>query len=186
MPLTLEDRVQVGGYTTKEAIRYHGFLTLGILLERAWSRQTTWNISQVATISFVVAELNRKGAYATSFAGNLPGMDIIASNVEKTRKAFIQVKTKITGTWQTTNNKGMKRNPAPNDRNFWVFVDIKPENPDYYIVPEWWIQNDIHEACEKDPRKLKENKAQTKAEHHSIGDDRIRKWKDRWDILRLF
>ena len=43
---------------------------------------------------FVAAELNRHGAYASPWAGNLPGIDIVAMNASQEKPAFIQVKTK--------------------------------------------------------------------------------------------
>ena len=43
---------------------------------------------------FVAAELNRRGAYASPWAGNLPGIDIVAMNAEQDARAYIQVKTK--------------------------------------------------------------------------------------------
>jgi hypothetical protein len=61
-------------------------------------------------------------------------------------------------------------------------VDLlnKKLQPDYYIVPEWWIKNDMYEA-----HLAYEVKLPLEAGHHSISLDRIGKWKDRWDILGL-
>ena len=43
---------------------------------------------------FVAAELNRRGAYASPWAGNLPGIDIVAMNAGQEKTAYIQVKAK--------------------------------------------------------------------------------------------
>jgi Holliday junction resolvase-like predicted endonuclease len=43
---------------------------------------------------FVVAELNKRGAFAVPFAGNMPKIDIIACNSNESRTAYIQVKAK--------------------------------------------------------------------------------------------
>ena len=43
---------------------------------------------------YVAAELNRRGAYASPFSGNVPGIDIVATDDGLERRAYIQVKTK--------------------------------------------------------------------------------------------
>ena len=37
----------------------------------------------------------------------------------------------------------------PVERDFWIFVDIGCEPPMFYIVPAWWIANDIYEIHQK-------------------------------------
>jgi len=58
--------------------------------------------------------------------------------------------------------------------------------PEFYIMPEWWIANDIHE---RHAAYLKRYGGKRKhggdSTHHSINLDRIAQWKDRWDILGL-
>jgi Holliday junction resolvase-like predicted endonuclease len=46
---------------------------------------------------FVVAELNKRGAFAVPFAGNMPKIDLIACNHDQSRTIHIQVKTKRGG-----------------------------------------------------------------------------------------
>ncbi len=46
---------------------------------------------------FVVAELNKRGAYAVTFAGNMPKIDLMACNQDQSRTIHIQVKTKRGG-----------------------------------------------------------------------------------------
>ena len=53
---------------------------------------------------FVVAELNKRGAFAVPFAGNMPKIDLIACNHDESRTVHIQVKTKRGGkTWHFIN-----------------------------------------------------------------------------------
>jgi hypothetical protein len=120
---------------------------------------------------YVAAELNRRGAYAVTFAGNMP---------------MIQVKTRRKGTWHSNNKEGKKSNRKPNETKFWIFVDIErnEEPPIFYIVPDWWIRNDIHEKCVAYIKKYKGK--QSSSTHHGIDVKRIERWKDRWDILRIF
>ncbi len=46
---------------------------------------------------FVVAELNKRGAHAVTFAGNMPTIDLMACNHDQSRTVDIQVKTKRGG-----------------------------------------------------------------------------------------
>ena len=43
---------------------------------------------------YVAAELNKRGAYASPFSGNVPGIDIVATDSEREHMVYIQVKTK--------------------------------------------------------------------------------------------
>ena len=43
---------------------------------------------------YVAAELCRRGAYASPFSGNVPGIDILATDDRQEHVAYIQVKTK--------------------------------------------------------------------------------------------
>jgi Holliday junction resolvase-like predicted endonuclease len=138
---------------------------------------------------FAAAELNRRGAYAVTFAGNMPRIDILASNLERTRTVNIQVKSRRSGTWQTSVDEGRKCKRSSNETNFWIFVDLQDEGalPGYYIVPEWWIRNNIYEtnqaylAKHGGSRKINPN-----SKHHGISVKRISQWKDRWDLLKIF
>ena len=57
---------------------------------------------------FVAAELCRRGVYATPFSGNLPGIDILATDDQQEYVAYIQVKTKQTARqhWQASLRQG--------------------------------------------------------------------------------
>ena len=52
---------------------------------------------------FVVGELNKRGAFAVPFAGNMPKIDILACNSDESRTVYIQVKTKRSGkSWHSS------------------------------------------------------------------------------------
>jgi len=52
---------------------------------------------------FVAAELNKRGAYAVTFAGNMPKIDLLACNADQSRTVQIQVKTKKGGrSWHSS------------------------------------------------------------------------------------
>jgi hypothetical protein len=150
------------------------------------------NPQQVARAGehLVAAELHRRGAYAVTFAGNMPRIDIVASNLEQTRTVMLQVKTKRSGTWQASTRSGIPREAVPEELRFWVFVDIHKDPatpPAYYVVPEWWIQNDIydvHQAYLK--RHGGVRRSGSGSTHHAIPRSRIAEWEGAWDQLGIF
>lgn len=139
---------------------------------------------------FVVAELNKRGAFAVPFAGNMPDIDLIACNQNRKRTVHIQVKTKRGGrTWHSSTNHGAKMHPPRDETNFWVFVDLGDlkTSPRYWVVPDWWIKNDIYNAHQdylaKHGGKRPNNSDST---HHAIEEKRLIDWHERWDILGIF
>jgi hypothetical protein len=148
------------------------------------------NPQQVARAGehFVAAELHRRGAYAVPFAGNMPEIDILASDVSQSRTVAIQVKTKRSGAWQTTLREWTSRVPEVAETRFWVFVDLhgSEAQPDYFIVPEKWIQDDIQRAHGEYLKRHGGQRARTPtSKHHAIRPSRIEEWRDRWDLLRI-
>jgi len=136
---------------------------------------------------FVAAELHRRGAYAVTFSGNMPNIDVLASDAEHGRQAAIQVKTKTSGTWHTSTERGAVRTEADADNRFWVLVDIGRDPappPAYFIVPEWWIRNHIHERYQaylashggQRPRN-------PRSTHFAIKPRDVEQWRDRWELL---
>jgi hypothetical protein len=136
---------------------------------------------------FVAAELHRRGAYAVTFSGNMPNIDILASDTEQKRTVAIQVKTKTTGTWHTTILRGAPRTENAEEDRFWILVDIgqDPERPPgYWIVPEWWIVNHIHVRYQEKPRGAWSRNPDSK--HFAIIPKNVEQWRDRWDLLAIF
>jgi Holliday junction resolvase-like predicted endonuclease len=150
------------------------------------------NPQQVAQAGehLVAAELHRRGAYAVTFAGNMPEIDILASDRAQTKTVAIQVKAKRTGTWHAKLREWTKRSNQVAAARFWVFVDlhVDPESrPDFYIVRERWIQADIDRAhAAYLARHGGVRPRTTGSTHHAITRARIAKWKDRWDLLGIF
>ena len=150
------------------------------------------NPQQVARAGehLVAAELHRRGAYAVTFAGNMPRIDIVASNLEQTRTVMLQVKTKRSGTWQASTRSGIPREAVPEEQRFWVFVDIHKDPsayPSYYVVPEWWIQKDIYSAHQAYLKRHGGTRSRTPGStHHAIPRSRIAEWADCWSQLGIF
>jgi Holliday junction resolvase-like predicted endonuclease len=136
--------------------------------------------------NFVAAEIHRRGGYAVTFSGNMKGIDLLASDTEHKRIISIQVKTKTAGTWQTSIKHGKKQTKPDAVTQFWIFVDLGPEQPGYYVVPGWWIENDIDKEHKKYLKAHGGHRAKTDASvHHAIPVKRIAEWKDRWEILEI-
>jgi hypothetical protein len=139
---------------------------------------------------FVAAELNRRGAYAVTFAGNMPRIDILASNADQTRTVRIQVKGtknwRSSPDWQTTIKEGKRGHKPKEVDSYWILVDMKKEQPRYFIMPEYWIRNDIqkaHSAYLK--RHGGKRKINPDSLHHSINLKRVEQWQDKWEILDI-
>jgi hypothetical protein len=121
----------------------------------------------------------------------MPKIDVLASDKEQTRTVSIQIKTKsgMSQNWQTSIAAGHPRDPNPDETRFWVLVDLKRpgESPGYYIIPEWWMQNDIYTAHQGFLESHGGARPRTQdSTHHSINPKRVEEWRDRWDILRIF
>ncbi len=142
---------------------------------------------------FVVAELNKRGAHAVTFAGNMPKIDLMACNWNQSRTVHIQVKTKRGGrTWHASIRDGESIQP-PEDPSreivFWIFVDLGDSSsaPRYWVVPDWWIRNDIYHAhqayLDGHGGKRAHNPDST---HHAIDEARLTDWQGQWQILGIF
>ena len=99
-------------------------------------------------------------------------------------QVLLFVTSRRTGDWQSDIRKGRQREPQDSEHQFWVFVDLKTWQPKFFVAPEWWVQNDIHETHQA----YLESHGGTRAfnpnsTHHGIKIDRIEKWRDRWDLL---
>jgi hypothetical protein len=137
---------------------------------------------------FVAAEIHRRGGYAATFAGNMPGIDILASDLTDSRRISIQVKTKSSGTWHARYPQDAAEcGEDPAGTSFWIFVDLGSEHPAYFVAPRWWVRNNIWQVhiaylaqYEQKHGRLRESG------HHGIPVSRIGQWRDRWDVLGIF
>lgn len=135
---------------------------------------------------FVAAEIHRRGGYAVTFSGNMRDIDLLASDANHGHVIKIQVKTKTSGTWQTSTKRGRKREDPGEETNYWVLVDLGKEHPEFYVVPSWWMENDIHTAHSKYLADSGGHRVKNDdSTHHAIPVSRIVEWKDRWDVLGI-
>lgn len=97
----------------------------------------------------VAAELSRRGLIATTFTGNVPHYDIIASD-ETGRHVSVQVKASRGPSWQfgnislycdiTFDEKTQlvgKKKPCPVRRLMMVFVRIDEDGNDHFYILSW-------------------------------------------------
>ena len=133
--------------------------------------------------AFVVAEVHRRGGYATAFAGNMPSIDVFASDREQNRFVYIQIKTKTVGDWQTSTKNAIESARIDQEDHFWVLVDIGKSVPEYFIVPRWWIRNWLYEnAKDAMARRLATGSTTT---HARIPPKMVEQWRGAWEELGI-
>jgi hypothetical protein len=135
----------------------------------------------------VAAEIHLRGGYAATFAGNMPGVDLLASDAARTRTVHIQVKTRTSGTWHSNTGRAQARTPTEDELTFWMLVDLIPQRPEFYVVPNWWIENQMYLDYQAFlARNSGTRPVNPKSTHIGIRTDLVAEWKDRWDILGIF
>ncbi len=77
---------------------------------------------------FVLAELNKRGAFAEPFDGNVPRIHIIGRNSDESRTVFIHVKAKHGKRWHASIAGCTPMSPTADETIFWVFVDLGDTN----------------------------------------------------------
>jgi hypothetical protein len=145
----------------------------------------------------VAAELSRQGYIATTFTGNVPHYDIIASD-EAGRHVSVQVKASRGASWQFGNISlycdikfdGERqvvgdRKPCPVQRLIMVFVMVADDGNDRFYVLPWERLRDIlvdhHEAY-----LAKHNGTRPKkwdSLHCAISVIDLESYRDQWDVV---
>ena len=103
----------------------------------------------------VAAALSRRGLIATTFTGNVPHYDIIASD-EKGRHVSVQVKAGRVGSWQFGNVTQFydiafdhkrqvvgKPKTCPVQRLVMIFVRIEEDGNDQFYILKWQKLRDL-------------------------------------------
>lgn len=141
---------------------------------------------------FVAGEIHRRGGYAVTFAGNMPGIDMLASDRDNTHRVSIQVKTKgpNSRSWQTSTRHGLSSESVHSALfagRFWVLVDLRPAYLGFYVMPELWIRSDIYERHQEYlvlHGGIRPNNPAS--EHHQINVARVVEWQDAWNVQGIF
>jgi RecB family endonuclease NucS len=145
----------------------------------------------------VAAELSRRGLIATTFTGNVPHYDIIASD-ESGRHVSVQVKSIRGLTWQFANIshycevtfEGKRQlignlKPCPVHRLVMVFVKIEDDGNDRFYVLPW---EDLRDLLVQRHRAylIKHNGTRPKqwqSLHCAIPEEPLRPYQDKWDTI---
>lgn len=145
----------------------------------------------------VAAELSRRGLIATTFTGNVPHYDIIASN-EEGKHISVQVKASRGSSWQFSNItqfcdisfKGKRQivgkpKRCPVQGLVVVFVVIAEEGADRYYILTWRRLRDLiikqHKAYLTRHGGMR---AQTwDSLHTAISEKNLKSYKDKWYII---
>lgn len=145
----------------------------------------------------VAAELSRRGLIATTFTGNVPHYDIIASN-EDGKHVSVQVKASRGSSWQfgdithfcEISFKGKNQivgtsKRCPVKRLVVVFVMIDPKGADRYYVLTWRKLRDImvsgHKAYLARHNSMRPQKWVSL--HSAISEKLLKPHKDKWTIV---
>jgi len=147
------------------------------------SNITTFEIGMYA----VERMLNKLGAsnINTKKEGNKRSIHFTSSDGKSTFSIVTRSKTK--GAWQTTIDYGEPLTEKTAENVFWVFVDLDNiDNLKFYIVPRWWISNNIYEIHQEYLAKHMGTRPRNPdSKHHSVQLSRIKQWENRWDLLNL-
>ncbi len=145
----------------------------------------------------VAAELSRRGLIATTFTGNVPHYDIIASNQDG-KHASVQVKASRYSSWQfggithfcEISFKGKNQivgtaKRCPVQRLVVVFVMIDPKGADQYYILTWRKLRNImvkgHKAYLAKHNGMRAEKWDSL--HCAISEKLLKPYKDKWDTI---
>ena len=137
---------------------------------------------------FVAAELNRRGAHATLFLINTPGVDVVVSSPDRSRTVSIQVKTKgpRSTVWQGNINTIKKDAKEASDLDFIVFVDLKSlaDGPNYYVLQLRGLAQRHSERHQRWVESKGGSRPRSPASTHTgIQLDEVKNGKDDWELL---
>ena len=134
----------------------------------------------------VAAEIHLRGGYAAMFTGNMPGVDLLASDTARTRTVHLQVKTRTSGSWHSNTRRARRREPIEDETTFWVLVDLLPERPEFYVIPNWWIEDAMFKDYQAYlARHGGKRPVSPESTHIGIGTALVAEWKERWDLLGI-
>lgn len=145
----------------------------------------------------VAAELSRRGMIATTFTGNVPYYDIIASN-EGGKHVSVQVKASRGSSWQfgditqfcNISFRGKRQiigtpKQCPIQRLVVVFVVIDANGDDKYYILKW---NSLRNLIIKNHRDYLEKHGGIRPKrwdslHSAISEKDLRPYKDKWNMI---
>ncbi len=136
-------------------------------------------------IAAVIEEVTRRGGHArVEREGNR--REVVVTGDGDADAMRLVVRTRTAGDWQTKASYGEPRAEEEHPTTFWVLVHLALNTAVCYVVPEWWIRNDISEKHDEYLRfRGGTRPVNPESDHHAIGTQRVAQWIDRWDQLRV-
>jgi hypothetical protein len=136
-------------------------------------------------IAAVVEEVTRRGGHArVEREGNK--REVVVTGDGDGGEVRLVVRARIAGGWQTKASYGEPTAEEDNPTTFWVLVHLALGKAFCYVVPEWWIRNDISEKHDEYLRSRGGTRpVSPDSDHHAIGTERVAQWIDRWDQLQV-
>ena len=145
----------------------------------------------------IAAELSRRGLIATTFTGNVPHYDIIASD-ESGRHVSVQVKASRGPSWQFGNITqycditfdGKRQvvgagKPCPVRRLIMTFVKISPDGNDCFYILPWKRLRDLLVDHHRTFLARHDGTRPKKWDslHCAIAETALRPYQDKWDTI---
>ena len=136
-------------------------------------------------VAAVVEEVTRRGGHArVERDGNR--REVIVTGDGDAGSVRLVVRARTAGGWQTKASFGEPTAEEEHPTTFWVLVHLARGTAFCYVVPEWWIRNDISEKHDDYLRARGGTRpVSPDSDHHAIGTDRVAQWIDRWDQLHV-
>ena len=132
----------------------------------------------------MIAELERRGASCRVERVGTNRREIRVRTAPSGPELAIVVRARTSGDWQTQASYGEPRQREERPTRFWIFVDLEPDEPAFYVCPEWEVLNDIYM---KHKQYLDANAGHRvlndDSDHHSIRTERVADGLGRWDRL---
>jgi hypothetical protein len=135
----------------------------------------------------LIAELKRRGATPVKEVRD-GRRTIVVATVPGGGTLRLIVKTRRRGSWHARAQDGAQTSERTGETRFWVFVDLESgaQTPSFFIVPHWWMSNDIFVVHKVFLDSHGGERPRTPgSDHHGIKPARIDGWHDRWDLLGL-
>ncbi len=144
----------------------------------------------------VAGELARRGYIATTFAGNVPDFDIVASN-ESGLHVSVQVKTISGSNWQFTIKRfcdisfeGTKQiigdaKPCPIEQLVCVMVILRDEGDTFFVLPWTRLRDIVIEDYREYLTRLGGTRPRKpRSLHCALSPERLERYKDNWDLVK--
>lgn len=134
-------------------------------------------------LAAVVDEVTRRGGQAQVQQAERK-REVVVTGPAAEGEARLLVRTRTAGDWQARASDGEPRAAEEHPTAFWVLVHLGPGSARCYVMPEWWIRNDIYEKHEDYLRLQGRSRAMSgESAPHAIRTERVAQWLGRWDQL---